>query len=86
MCLVFMLGREFQPGRLASITLAQAVDVNHKRLKTMALELAEEVAAAVNAEGQALGAQTGPTEQAAIGRIVQWVESNSGKLRQRLSP
>jgi len=64
--------------------LAKAVDVNHKRLKSMAGELAKEVSAAVDAEGLALSAQTGPTEQAAIGRIVQWVGSNTGKLATKL--
>lgn len=82
------VGGEYAPGMMNAHhleLLAQAVDVNQKRLKVMALELAEEVSAAVQAEGLALSAQTGHTEQAAIGRIVQWVDSNTGKLATKLA-
>lgn len=77
------VGGEYAPGKMNTHhleLLAQAVDVNYKRLKILALEMAEEVSAAVESEGQALSAQTRPTEQAAIGRIVQWVTSHASKL------
>lgn len=80
------VGGEYAPGKMGAHSLellAQAVDVNQRRLKTMALDLAVEVAAAVEGAAHELSAQTGPTEQAAIGRIVQWVASNTGKLVSR---